>query len=292
MPVEWLLEPFSYGFMRQAFAAGILTVIMASLVGTWVVMRGLTFMGDALAHGALPGIALAFLLGTNLMFGAVVSALVMIAGVSTVSARSRLGNDVAIGLLFAGMLAAGVVIISLRGAYAGDLTAILFGDLLGVTVADLRVAFIATGLVIAVTLLGYRPFLALTFSPAKAQVLGFRPRLTHVVMLGLITVVLVSSFRTVGTLLVFAFLVAPPATAALVARRVPVLFAVSILVGSAAVVAGLIISYWAATATAATIAGISVFGFFVVLTAVELRGQWSTRRRVAQEVKQHPHVAA
>lgn len=290
--MEWLVEPFSYGFMRQALAAGMLTVVMSSLVGTWVVMRGLTFMGDALAHGALPGIALAFLFGTNLLFGAVVSALVMIAGVSVVSARSRLGNDVAIGLLFAGMLAIGVVIISLRGAYAGDLTAILFGDLLGVTTMDLRVATVATALVVVVTVIGYRPFLVLTFSPAKARVLGFRPGLTHVVMLGLITLVLVSSFRTVGTLLVFAFLVAPPATAALVAQRVPVLFGVSMLVGSAAVVTGLIVSYWAATATAATIAGISVFGFFLVLSTVELRAQLVMRRRVANEVQQHPHVVA
>jgi len=290
MPVEWLIEPFSYGFMRQALAAGILTVVMASLVGTWVVMRGLTFMGDALAHGALPGIALAFLLGTNLIFGAVASALVMIAGVSVVSARSRLGNDVAIGLLFAGMLASGVVIISLRGAYAGDLTAILFGDLLGVTSADIRIALAATLTVIVVTFVGYRPFLALTFSPAKAQVLGFRPRLTHVAMLGLITVVLVSSFRTVGTLLVFAFLVAPPATAALVARRVPVLFFVSIVLGSTAVVLGLVISYWATTATAATIAGISVLGFFGVLTTVEARAHLATRRRVTKEMRQHAHA--
>lgn len=289
--MEWFVEPFSYVFMRQALAAGLLTVIMASLVGTWVVMRGLTFMGDALAHGALPGIALAFLLGTNLLFGAVVSAVVMIAGVSVVSARSRLGNDVAIGLLFVGMLAAGVVIISLRGAYAGDLTAILFGDLLGVTRNDLQVAILATSAVIAITVVGYRPFLALTFSPAKARVLGFRPAVTHVVMLALITLVLVSSFRTVGTLLVFAFLVAPPATAALVARRVPVLFGISIAFGSTAVVAGLLLSYWAATATAATIAGLSVLGFFVVLTAVELRAQLTLRRRVAEEVQHHPHSA-
>lgn len=287
--MEWLVEPFSYGFMRQALAAGILTVIMSSLVGTWVVMRGLTFMGDALAHGALPGIALAFLLGTNLLFGAVVSAVVMIAGVSLVSARSRLGNDVAIGLLFVGMLASGVVIISLRGAYAGDLTAILFGDLLGVTRNDLQVATVATGAVIVATAVGYRPFLALTFSPAKARVLGFRPDLAHVMMLALITTVLVSSFRTVGTLLVFAFLVAPPATAALLARRVPVLFAISMAFGSAAVVTGLLVSYWAATATAATIAGISVLGFFVVLSGVEMRARLQLRRRVAEEVQLHPH---
>lgn len=290
--MEWLIEPFSYGFMRQAFAAGILTVVMASLVGTWVVMRGLTFMGDALAHGALPGIALAFLLGTNLVFGAIASAVVMIAGVSLVSARSRLGNDVAIGLLFAGMLASGVVIISLRGAYAGDLTAILFGDLLGVTTTDLTIASVATAGVLVITVLAYRPFLALTFSPAKARVLGFRPGMTHVVMLGLVTTVLVSSFRTVGTLLVFAFLVAPPATAALIARRVPVLFMVSMALGSAAVTVGLLVSYWASTAAAATIAVISVAGFFIVLSAVEVRAHITTRRRVAREVHGHPHVAA
>ena len=118
--VDLFLEPFRYGFMRNALAAGLLTVIASSLVGTWVVMRGLAFIGDALAHGVLPGIAIAYLLGGNLLLGAAFGAAVMVGGISLVTARSRIGEDTAIGLLFVGMLALGVAIISARGAYAGD----------------------------------------------------------------------------------------------------------------------------------------------------------------------------
>jgi len=240
---ELLLEPFSYGFMRNALAASLLTVVGSSLVGTWVVMRGLAFIGDALAHGVLPGIAIAYLVGGDLLVGAALGAAVMVGGVSVVTARSRIGQDTAIGLLFVGMLALGVAIISARGAYAGDLTTILFGDPLGVQQSTLRSLAIATAVAIVASVVGYRPFLALTYDRAKALTLGMRPGLAHVAMLGLVALVVVTSFRSVGTLLV------------------------SVVFGSLAVVVGLVLSYHLAIATAATIAGVSVLGFFVVLGA-------------------------
>jgi ABC-type Mn2+/Zn2+ transport system permease subunit len=275
---ELLLEPFSYGFMRNALAAGLLTVVGSSLVGTWVVMRGLAFIGDALAHGVLPGIAVAYLLGGDLMVGAALGAAVMVGGISVVTSRSRIGEDTAIGLLFVGMLALGVAIISARGAYAGDLTTILFGDPLGVRPDTLRVLAIATSFAVAASILGYRPFLALTYDRAKARTLGLRPELAHVAMLALVALVVVTSFRSVGTLLVFAFLIAPPATAVLVARRVPVVMLVSVAAGSLAVVIGLLASFHLATATAATIAGVSVLGFFIVLTMQNVTAWLSGRR--------------
>jgi ABC-type Mn2+/Zn2+ transport system permease subunit len=267
--LELITEPFAFSFMRNALMAGMLTVIGSSLVGTWVVMRGMAFMGDALAHGVLPGIALAFILGGNLLLGGAISAAIMIGGVSLASARSRLGDDTAIGLLFVGMLAAGVAIISKGGAYAGDLTTILFGDPIGVTSGDLRVVAIATAITIVVSIVLYRPFLVLSFSRAKARALGLHPGLAHLAMLALIAIVIISSFRTVGTLLVFAFIVAPPATAALVSRRVPVMMGVSMLIGVSMVFVGLLVSYHFATATAATIAGLTVLSFFLVLAVRE-----------------------
>jgi len=263
--VEFLVEPFSYGFMRNALAAGLLTVIGSSLVGTWVVMRGLAFIGDALAHGVLPGIAIAYLLGGNLLLGAALGAAVMVGGISLAASHSRVREDTAIGLLFVGMLALGVAIISARGAYAGDLTTILFGDPIGVQRGALVTLAIATTVAVVVSVLAYRPFLALTYDAAKAQTLGLHPRFAHALMLGLVAMVVVTSFRSVGTLLVFAFLVAPPATAVLVARRVPVVMLASIAFGSLAVLIGLLLSFHLATATAATIAGVSVLGFFLVL---------------------------
>lgn len=281
--LELVTEPFGFAFMRTALVAGLLTVVASSVVGTWVVMRGMTFMGEALAHGVLPGIAIAFILGGNLMLGGAVSAAVMIGGVGLASARSRLGEDVAIGLLFVGMLAAGVTIISKRGAYAGDLTTILFGDPIGVTRGDLLVAAVTAVVAVVATVVLYRPFLVLSFSRTKAEAFGLRPGVTQVVLLALIALVVITAFQTVGTLLVVAFLVAPPATAALVARRVPVMMAVAVLVGSFGVVVGLLVSYHAATATAATIAGITVLAFFTVLTAREISDRVAAARRRARQ---------
>jgi ABC-type Mn2+/Zn2+ transport system permease subunit len=276
---ELITDPFAFAFMRYALYAGLMTVVASSLIGTWVVMRGMAFMGDALAHGVLPGIAIAYILGGNLLLGGALSAAVMIGGVTLASARTRLGDDTAIGLLFVGMLAAGVAIISKGGAYAGDLTTILFGDPIGVTRADVRTVGIAMLVTVAATTLLYRPFLVLSFSRAKAEVLGLRPGLTHLAMLGLIAVVIISSFRTVGTMLVFAFIVAPPATASLVSRRVPVMMGVAMLIGGVGVFVGLLISFHVGTATAPTIAGLTVLAFFLALVIRESLDRVRARRR-------------
>lgn len=264
--MELLVEPFvANPFMQRALLASLLTVVTTSLVGTWVVLRGMTFMGDAMAHGVIPGITLAFLLGINLTVGAAVSALVMVGGIQFVSRRSRLPEDASIGLLFVGMLALGVTIISLRGAYAGDLTAILFGDAIGVTTGDVWATLAAMVVTVVVTFVAYRAFLVLAFSRDKAHELGFRPGLAHTAMLVLVGLAIVVSFQTVGTLLVFAFIVAPPAAASLVARRVPSMMGAAVLLGSLAVVMGLLVSYHAGTPASPSIAVTTVVEFFVVL---------------------------
>jgi ABC-type Mn2+/Zn2+ transport system permease subunit len=264
--VEWLIEPFACcGFMRAALLAGLLTVVTTSLVGVWVVLRGMSFMGEALGHGVLPGIAVAFLIGFDLLLGAAVAAAVMIAGVSLVHRRARLPEDAGIALLFVGMLALGVVIISRRAAYAGDLTGILFGEALGVTSGDLAVAAVAAALTLAISVVLYRSFLVLIFSERKAALLGLRPRLAHVLLLALLALAIIASFRAIGILLVFAFVVAPPATASLVARRVPTMMAAAIGFGWFAVVTGLRVSFHLDTAAGATMAGTAVATFFAVL---------------------------
>lgn len=267
--MDWLLEPFSAAFAQRALVAGLLTVVTTSLVGTWVVLRGMAFMGDALAHGVLPGIALAFVLGIDLGLGAAVSAAAMVAGINLVNRRSRLPQDTAIGLLFVGGLALGVIIISLRGAYAGDLTAILFGDVVGVGADDIVQLAVATVVASILLLLAYRPFLVLSFSPDKADVLGMRPGVANLVMLGLVALAVVTSFRTVGTLLVFAFLIAPPAAASLIVRRVPTMMLTAVALGAVAVVLGLVLSYHAATAAAPTIALLTIVEFFATMAIRE-----------------------
>jgi ABC-type Mn2+/Zn2+ transport system permease subunit len=283
--VSWLLDPFEPEFMQRALLAGMLAVVAASVVGTWVVLRGLSFLGDALAHGVIPGMALAVLWGFNLTVGALVTAALMVAGISLVNRRSRLGDDTGVGLLFVGMLALGVIIISKSRSFTTDVQSLLFGDVLGVTWADVRVQAAAALLVLLGSVLGYRAFLVLAFNEAKAGSLGLHPGATHVALLALIAVAIVSSFQAVGTLLVFGLLVGPPATAALLVRRVWACMVVGVLLGWLAVVTGLLVSYHHGTAAGATMAGVAVAQFFVVLLAQEIahaaRASGTPRRATA-----------
>jgi ABC-type Mn2+/Zn2+ transport system permease subunit len=267
--VDWLSEPFTFEFLQRALLAGALAAVTCSLIGTWVVIRGLSFMGDALAHGVLPGIAVAFLIGIDVTIGAMVSALVMVAGINAVNRTSRLAHDTGIGLLFVGMLALGVILVSRSRSFAGELTSFLFGSVLGVTTASIWLQAVALVVTLVAVVVLYRPFLALSFNAEKAATLGLHPRLAHAAMLGLIAIAIVASFRTVGTLLVFGLLVAPPATAALLVRRVPAMMALSAALGVASVALGLLLSYHLDTAAGATMAGTSVALFFVVLAGRE-----------------------
>jgi ABC-type Mn2+/Zn2+ transport system permease subunit len=264
--IDWLVEPLSQPFMQRVLFAAVLAVVTTSLVGTWVVLRGLSFMGDALAHGVTPGIALAFVAGFDLTVGAVASAVVMILGIDVVHRRAGLREDTGIGLLFVGMLALGVIVMSRLPDFTSSLADVLFGDTLGVRDGDIVLQAVAA-VVTTVAVVGfYRAFLVLSFNEQKARMLGLRPRLSHLLMLSLLTGAIVTSFRTVGTLLVFALIVAPPATASLVARRVPVMMVAAIGFGSVAVTAGLLLSWHLDTAAGATMAAATVVLFFVVLT--------------------------
>lgn len=277
----WLLDPFDPEFMQRALLAGMLGVVATSVVGTWVVLRGLTFLGDALAHGVIPGMALAVLWGFNVTVGALVTAALMVGGISLVNRRARLAEDTGVGLLFVGMLALGVVIISKSRSFASDVQSLLFGDVLGVTWSDLRVQAVAAVLVVVASTLGYRAFLTLSFNPDKAGSLGLHPAATNLALLGLIAVAIVSSFQAVGTLLVFGLLVGPPATAALLVRRVWLCTLVAVLLGWASVVVGLVLSYHHGTAAGATMAGVSVGLFFLVLIVQEITAAARRRRPAA-----------
>lgn len=266
-PRGWWIAPFTDNqFMRDALLAGILTVITTSLVGTWVVLRGMSFLGDALAHGVLPGIAVAFIIGVNTSIGAFVAAGAMVLGISVIRRHSPLPDDTSIGVLFVGFLALAVVIMSTQQAsYVGDLNRFLFGSITGVDDADLVRQAIAALIALVGVVVLYRAFLVMTFDASLARMLGLRPGFAQWALLVLLAVSIVSSFESVGNLLVFAFLIAPPAAATLIARRIPVIMIVSVLLGSFATVVGILISYHFDSATSATMALCSVVLFFVVL---------------------------
>jgi ABC-type Mn2+/Zn2+ transport system permease subunit len=282
--IRWLITPFSDNpFLLRSLLAGLLVAISCAIAGTFMVLRGLAFLGDALAHGVLPGVAGALLLGAPGVLGAAVGAGLMIAGVDLITRRSRLSSDTAIGLLFVGMLALGVMIVSRSSEFSGDIVGILFGEILGVTRGDLVQQFIAL-IVIAAIARGFaRPFLLLSFDPEQADVAGWPSRRYELLMLVMITISVVMSFQTVGTLLVFGMLLAPAGAGALIARRVSVMMLWAVGIGCLSVYAGLLMSYHYDLAAGASIVVVAVAQFFVVFIVQALRAAASARHRSASE---------
>ncbi|MEJ3653198.1 zinc ABC transporter permease AztB [Actinomycetes bacterium KLBMP 9759] len=271
--MDWLLVPFEVSFVRRGLAAGVLVSLVCALVGTWVVLRGMAFLGDAMSHGLLPGVALASLLGLDVLLGAALSAVVMTVGVGALERSRLLSRDTSIGLLFVGMLALGVVIVSHSQSFAVDLTGFLFGDVLAVTDADLVPLFAVVAVAAVASLVGHRAFVALSFDVRKATTLGLRPGLANAGLIALVTLAIVASFRVVGTLLVFGLLIAPPAAAVLWVRRIPMIMLGAAVLGVLATVAGLVVSWHARTAAGATIAAVAVGLFFVSAAAAHLHRQ-------------------
>ena len=277
--MEWFVEPFELGFQQRALLGGVLAALMASTVGTWLVLRGMSFFGDAFVHGVVPGVAAAVVLDINPLLGAAVAAAVMVAAIELVQRKTVLGEDTSIGLLFVGMLALGVVIISRMDSYSGSLTSILFGDALGVTTADIFGQLIVLGVVLIVSLLLYRPLVALSLGRDKAELLGMRPRVAHAALLILIALAVIGSYQSVGTLLVFGLLVGPPATASLLTGTIRSMMIVAGAIGIFSVWAGLVLSYHWGIAASATMALVPIVLFFVVLSLQSLLR--STRQPVS-----------
>ena len=269
--MDWLSEPFELALQQRALLGGVLAALALSLVGTWVVIRGMTFLGDALVHGVVPGIAIAIIFDFNVLVGAVLAAIVMIGGINLVHRQTGFSEDTGIGLLFVGMLGLGVILISRTDSFAGNLTTILFGDALGVSGEDLIALAVIALIVLVMTVAFYRHFLVLSFNEQKARLFGLRPGLAHIALLSLMTISIVGSFQTVGTLLVFGLLVGPPATAALLVKRVPTMRATAAAIGVLSVAVGLVVSFHANTSGSATMAVIPIVLFFVVLTLRSVR---------------------
>lgn len=250
--------------MVSALIAGVLVSIACGVIGTYIVLRGLAFIGDALAHGVLPGIAAALLLGIPGILGAVIGAVVMISGISLITRRTRLSSDTAIGLLFVGMLALGVAIVSRSSSFSGDLVRVLFGEILGTGPTALMIQLAATLIVLITVIICARPFLMMCFSPEQAQVAGFSASLYHNIMLALIALTVITSFQTVGTLLVFGMLLAPAGAGALIARRVQTMMVLAVVIGSISVYFGLLASYYLNLAAGASIVLVATMIFFLV----------------------------
>lgn len=261
--IDWISQPLSYEFMQRGLMAAVIVGTVCSMIGCYVVLRSMAFLGDALAHAILPGIAIAYLAGWNLMLGALAASIIVALGIGFFSRRGTIREDTAIGVLFSAALALGIAIISTIRSYAVDLSHILFGDILGVGASDLTQIAILAVVIIGLILIFYRPFKIISFDPVLATTLELPVERLRTLLLILISLTIVASLQTVGIGLVAAMLVTPAATAYLLTNRLSRMMIFSVLFGISSSILGLYLSYYISIASGSAIVLISTV-FFVV----------------------------
>ena len=280
--IEWLLSPLSYAFMQRGLLAALMVGILCSIIGCYVVLRSMAFLGDAMAHAILPGVAVAYLLQGNLIVGALVAAVLVALGIGLFSRQGAIKEDTAIGILFAAALSLGVVLISSIKTYAVDLTHILFGNVLGVNTGDLWLTAGLGILILGTVAVLYRPFLIISFDPVLAATLRLPAELLRNVMLILLALTVVVSMQTVGVGLVAAMLVTPAAAAYLLTRRLSTMMIIAAAIGAFSSLAGLYLSYYLNVASGAAIILAATAVFVLVFLFAPQRGiAWSFIRRAA-----------
>ncbi|MBP8856543.1 MAG: metal ABC transporter permease [Anaerolineaceae bacterium] len=283
--LDWLITPFSYAFMQRAFLASVMVGILCAIVGCYVVLRSMAFLGDALAHAVLPGIAIAYLVGGNLTVGALITAIIVSLGIGFISKQGNIREDTAIGILFTAALSLGIVLISSIRSYAVDLSHILFGDVLGVSTEDLVLTASIAIIILVLVLVLYRRFLVVLFDPILAVTQRLRVGLLNTVLLVLLAVTIVISLQTVGVALVAAMLVTPPATAYLLTRRLPAMMLLSAGFGAFSSLVGLYASFYANVASGAAIVLTATIVFTLVYLFSPKKGiltslfqRWASRQ--------------
>ncbi len=262
---DLLVAPLAFGFMQRALLASVLVGTLAALVGTYVVLRGLAFIGDAISHAAFPGVVVAFMLKLPIYPGALVAAAITALGIGWVSRRGHVKLDTAIGVLFAGTFAAGVLLMSTIKGYVGDLMGFLFGNVLAVTSTDVTIVALLTGLVALALAASYKELLFATFDPLGAQAAGYPVAALEYGLLLMVALTIAISIQVVGIILVVAMLVTPAATAQLLTARIGRLMVLAVCLSVVESVVGLYLSYYGNWASGATIVLVETAGFLLAL---------------------------
>jgi ABC-type Mn2+/Zn2+ transport system permease subunit len=274
--IEFLLAPLRYEFMLRGLIAAVTVGIVCAVLGTYVVLRGMTFFGDALAHAILPGVAVAYLVGGGaqgpLFWGGLVAGIGTALGIGALSKTGQVREDTAIGVIFAGMFALGVALISTVRNFSIDLTHFMFGNVLGVSPANLALTLIFGALVLLLVAAFYKEFLVISFDPVLAQILRIPDQVFRYLLLVMLAVTVVVSLQTVGVGLMVAMLVTPAATASLLARRLPVMMLIAATVGALSAVIGLYLSYYVSVASGAAIVLVCTSFFLLALVFAPGRG--------------------
>ena len=259
---NWFADPLEFEFMQRALLAVLIVGLVSAVVGAFVVVRGMAFIGDALAHASFAGVAAAVALGFSIYLGAIVAAIATALGIAFISQRSRLRFDTTIGVLFVGAFALGIVIISRQENYTADLFSFVFGNVLGVSWGDLQLMAVVGAIVIALVAAFYKELLFTAYDPIVAAATGVPTRLMEYGLLALIALSTVVALQAVGIVLVIAMLVTPSATASLLVRRLHYVMFLGVAVATASAVIGLYVSYYAEVASGASIVLVAT-GFFV-----------------------------
>ena len=282
--LDLFLGPLAYSFMVRGLLAAVTVGIVCATVGTYVVLRGMTFFGDALAHAILPGMAVGYLISGGargpLFWWGLLTAILTSIGIGAISKGERFKEDTAIGVVFAGMFALGIALISTVRSYTVDLTHFLLGNVLGVSPGDLWLTAIFGGLVILTVLVFYKEFLVLSFDPVLASTLRLPAGLLHYMLLVLIAITIVVSLQTVGVALMVAMLVTPAATAYLLTRRLPVMMLTGAAIGAISAVSGLYLSFYVNVASGAAIVLVCTAIFILAFLFAPVKGVlWAHLRR-------------
>jgi ABC-type Mn2+/Zn2+ transport system permease subunit len=278
--IDWLLEPLSFGFMQRGLVASVMVGVLCAVIGCYVVLRSMAFLGDAMAHAILPGVAVAYLLKGSLFLGALGAALVVALSIGFLSRQGSIKEDTAIGILFAAALSLGIALISTAKTYAMDLTHILFGNVLGVSAGDLWLTAGVGFVVLTLIALFYKELLVISFDPVLAATLRLPAELLRTLMLILIALTIVVSLQTVGVGLVTAMLVTPAATASLLSRRLPTMMAISAAVGCLSAIVGLFLSFHVNIASGAAVVMTATCFFMLAYLLAPHRGiLWRHLRR-------------
>ncbi|HEX6387455.1 MAG TPA: metal ABC transporter permease [Anaerolineae bacterium] len=271
-PVDWLLDPLNFGFIVRGLVAAVLVGIVCPVVGTYIVLRGMAFFGDALAHTILPGVVIAFLLEWPLALGALAMGVLTALGIGALSGHGMIKEDTAIGVIFAGTFALGVALLSATGNYTVDLAHFLFGNLLGVSAVDLWVIAILGSVVLGTIFLFYKEFLVISFDPTLAVTLRLPTGFLRYLLLVLTAVTVVVALQVVGIALVVAMLVTPAAAASLLTRRMPSMMLVAAAIGTVSGVAGLYASFYLNIASGPTVVLVATLVFILVFLFAPERG--------------------
>jgi ABC-type Mn2+/Zn2+ transport system permease subunit len=270
--MAWFLDPLQFGFFVRALVAAMVVGVVCSVLGTYVVLRGMAFFGDALAHTILPGVVIAFLLGWPLAVGALIVGILAALGIGVLTERGTLKEDTAIGVIFAGLFSLGIALLSISGNYTLDLAHFLFGNLLGVSATDLWVISGLGAVVLLTIYLFYKEFLVLSFDPVLAVTLRLPTQFLRYLLLVLIAVTIVTALQVVGIALMLAMFVTPAATASLLTRRLPTMMGVAAGIGAFSGVAGLYASYYLNVASGAAVVLVASLIFVLAFLFAPKRG--------------------